>query len=189
MDTDVSLEQAEGSSFRIVMIHFDSEGCGAGFLPKFEKMAKEALKPYRISITMTLLDPFYLILLLGSEKEKRWKEMEPVLVDALKSCTQDGSISGMLFYPMEEEAAARKTFCCLTVRQRKRERLFPGLDGGKSVCLDDVPPEKPWIDDAKKQRDKFYQLIMDNDEKRCLLFQKTLYLKTGISPSNLCMNF
>lgn len=85
VDTDVSLEQAEGSSFRIVMIHFDSEGCGAGFLPKFEKMAKEALKPYRISITMTLLDPFYLILLLGSEKEKRWKEMEPVLVDALKN--------------------------------------------------------------------------------------------------------
>ena len=61
-------------------IFLAAAGCGAGFLPKFEKMAKEALKPYRISITMTLLDPFYLILLLGSEKRKRWKEMEPVLV-------------------------------------------------------------------------------------------------------------
>lgn len=75
VDTDVSLEQAEGAYFRIVMIHFDSEGCGAGFLPEFEKMAKEALRPYQISITMTLFDPFCLILLLGSEKEKRWKEM------------------------------------------------------------------------------------------------------------------
>ena len=43
---------------------------------------------------MTLFDPFCLILLLGSEKEKRWKEMEPILVETLKSCTQDGSISG-----------------------------------------------------------------------------------------------
>lgn len=57
---------------------------------------------------------------------------------------------------------------------------------GESVCYDDVPPEKPWIDDAKKQRDKFYQLIMDNDEKGACLFQKTLYEK--LVSHHLCMN-
>ena len=186
VDTDVSLEQAEGSSFRIVMIHFDSEGCGAGFLPKFEKMAKEALKPYRISITMTLLDPFYLILLLGSEKEKRWKEMEPVLVDALKSCTQDGSISGC-FLSYGRRGGCQKDIL-LSYRQAKEAgKALSWLGWGKSVCYDDVPPEKPWIDDAKKQRDKFYQLIMDNDEKGACLFQKTLYEK--LVSHHLCMNF
>lgn len=35
------------------------------------------------------------------------------------------------FYRMEEEAAVRKTSYCLIVRQRKREKLFRGLDGEK----------------------------------------------------------
>lgn len=40
LDTDVSMEQAEGTYFRIVRIHFDREGCGNGFLPMFEKELK-----------------------------------------------------------------------------------------------------------------------------------------------------
>ena len=41
VDTDVSLEQAEGSSFRIVMIHFDSEGCEPDFYQNLRKWQKK----------------------------------------------------------------------------------------------------------------------------------------------------
>lgn len=185
VDTDVSLEQAEGAYFRIVMIHFDSEGCGAGFLPKFEKTAKEALRPYRISITMTLFDPFCLILLLGSEKEKRWKEMEPILVATLKSCTQDGSILGC-FLSHGRRGSCQKDIL-LSYRQAKEAgKALSWLGWGKSVCYDDIPPEKPWMDDAKKQRDEFYQLLIDNNEKGACLFQEELYEK--LVSHHLCMS-
>ena len=117
-----------------------------------------------------------LILLLGSEKEKRWKEMEPVLVDALKSCTQDGSISGC-FLSYGRRGGCQKDIL-LSYRQAKEAgKALSWLGWGKSVCYDDVPPEKPWIDDAKKQRDKFYQLIMDNDEKGSLPFSENDCMK------------
>ena len=107
--------------------------------------------------------------------------------DALKSCTQDGSISGCLFILWKKRRLPERHFVSYRQAKEAGKGSFPGLDGGKSVCYDDVPPEKPWIDDAKKQRDKFYQLIMDNDEKGACLFQKTLYEK--LVSHHLCMNF
>ena len=112
--------------------------------------------------------------------------MEPVWFDALKSCTQDGSISGC-FLSYGRRGGCQKDIL-LSYRQAKEAgKALSWLGWGKSVCYDDVPPEKPWIDDAKKQRDKFYQLIMDNDEKGACLFQKTLYEK--LVSHHLCMNF
>ena len=92
LDTDVSMEQADGTYFRIVRIHFDREGCGNGFLPMFEKELKAAFLQHDISMTATLLDPFCLILLLGSEEEKRWKKIEPILLSALNKFTSDGTL-------------------------------------------------------------------------------------------------
>ena len=94
LDTDVSMEQAEGTYFRIVRIHFDREGCGNGFLPMFEKELKAVFLQHDISMTATLLDPFCLILLLGSEEEKRWKKIEPILLSALNKFTSDGTLGG-----------------------------------------------------------------------------------------------
>ena len=42
------------------------------------------------------------------------------------------------------------------------------------------------MDDAKKQRDEFYQLLIDNNEKGACLFQEELYEK--LVSHHLCMS-
>lgn len=124
VDTDVSLEQAEGKYFRIAMLHFDSEGCGADFFPKFERQVREAFAPHQMFVTVTLLDPFCLILLIGSEEEKRWKEVEPLLIDAVKKCTQDG-LGGVFFIEWKKRLLSG----------RHPVFLPRGERSGKSPCL------------------------------------------------------
>lgn len=174
VDTDVSLEQADGTYFRIAMIHFDSEGCGAGFFPKFEKAAKEALAPHRIFMTATLLDPFCLVLLLGSEEEKRWKEVEPLLVEALKNCTQDGSMGGC-FLSNGKRGTCQEDILCSYRQAKEAGKALAWLGWGKSVCYEEVPSETPLNEDGKKRIDGFYKLVMSKDEKSACRFQEEMY--------------
>lgn len=174
VDTDVSLEQADGTYFRIAMIHFDSEGCGAGFFPEFEKAAKEALAPHQISVTMTLLDPFCLILFIGSEEEKRWKEIEPLLITALKSCTQDGTMDGC-FLSNGRRGGCQEDVLSSYRQAKEAGKALSWLGWGKSVCYDEVPPEKPWNEDGKKLLDEFYKLVAAKEEKKACEFQTKLY--------------
>lgn len=119
--------------FAIVMIHFDSEGCGAGFLPEFEKMAKEALRPYQISITMTLFDPFCLILLLGSEKEKRFEEMEPILVETFEELYTGRFDFGLLFIAWKKRQLSERHLIVLSSGKGSGKSSFVAWMGKK--CL------------------------------------------------------
>lgn len=165
VDTDVSLEQADGTYFRIAMIHFDSEGCGAGFFPKFEKAAKEALAPHQISVTMTLLDPFCLILFIGSEEEKRWKEIEPLLIAALKSCTQDGTMDGC-FLSNGRRGGCQEDILSSYRQAKEAGKALSWLGWGKSVCYDEVPPEKPWNEDGKNFSMNFISSLRRRRKRR-----------------------
>lgn len=134
LDTDVSMEQADGTYFRIVRIHFDREGCGNGFLPMFEKELKAAFLQHDISMTATLLDPFCLILLLGSEEEKRWKKIEPILLSALNKFTSDGTLGG--YFVSNGTRGSGKEEILRSYHEAKRQRKrFPGLDGEKVCAL------------------------------------------------------
>ena len=178
LDTDVSMEQAEGTYFRIVRIHFDREGCGNGFLPMFEKELKAVFLQHDISMTATLLDPFCLILLLGSEEEKRWKKIEPILLSALNKFTSDGTLGGY-FVSNGTRGSGKEEILRSYHEAKEAEKALSWLGWGKSVCFEEVPPELPWESewkqDGKKQLDVFYHLLMEKEKKEACRFQKNLY--------------
>ncbi len=182
VDTDVSLEQAEGAYFRIVMIHFDSEGCGNGFLPMFEKELKAVFLQHDISMTATLLDPFCLILLLGSEEEKRWKKIEPILLSALNKFTSDGTLGGY-FVSNGTRGSGKEEILRSYHEAKEAAKALSWLGWGKSVCFEEVPPELPWESewkqDGKKQLDVFYHLLMEKEKKRSLSFSEKLIRRAG----------
>lgn len=178
LDTDVSMEQADGTYFRIVRIHFDREGCGNGFLPMFEKELKAAFLQHDISMTATLLDPFCLILLLGSEEEKRWKKIEPILLSALNKFTSDGTLGGY-FVSNGTRGSGKEEILRSYHEAKEAAKALSWLGWGKSVCFEEVPPELPWESewkqDGKKQLDVFYHLLMEKEKKEACRFQKNLY--------------
>ena len=137
LDTDVSMEQAEGTYFRIVRIHFDREGCGNGFLPMFEKELKTVFLQHDISMTATLLDPFCLILLLGSEEEKRWKKIEPILLSALNKFTSDGTLGGY-FVSNGTRGSGKEGILRSYHEAKEAAKALSWLGWGKSVCFEEA---------------------------------------------------
>ncbi len=101
----------------------------------FEKELKAAFLQHDISMTATLLDPFCLILLLGSEEEKRWKKIEPILLSALNKFTSDGTLGGYFVSNGTRGSGKEEILRSYHEAKRGSESAFPGLDGEKVCAL------------------------------------------------------
>lgn len=143
-----------------------------------EKPVNVNFLQHDISMTATLLDPFCLILLLGSEEEKRWKKIEPILLSALNKFTSDGTLGGY-FVSNGTRGSGKEEILRSYHEAKEAAKALSWLGWGKSVCFEEVPPELPWESewkqDGKKQLDVFYHLLMEKEKKEACRFQKNLY--------------